>query len=170
MPNKKLQPTGTELGVRKKKKSTLNKRNTLIISAIFFLTGCAVLERVWLVPRASRIATIPSGVSSSEMLDAFMNAAQNHFVSFGKPIVTFRDEETIEVGHWRKSNTAGYSGKAKINNTKTQLSFTVKGAGPYYTKLPVLSPSSPHNMKGVDEPLEYTANGILSAIMGSVEQ
>ena len=122
-----------------------------------------------MVPRASRVAAIPSGVSPNEMLDAFMNAARDHFV-FGKPAVTFRDEKTIEVGPWRKSNTAGYSGKAKINNAETQLSFTVKGAGPFYTNLPVLSSTSPLNMKSVDEPLEYTANGMLAAIMDSVEQ
>lgn len=142
----------------------------LFTSVICFLSGCVVLERLWLVPRASRSLNIPSGVSSAAMLDAFKNASLTHFVSSGKISVTFRDEKTIEVGHWRKSNTAGYSGKATINNANTQLSFTVKGVGPYYTELPVLSSSSPHNMKGVSEPLNYTANGILSAIKDSVEK
>jgi len=91
-------------------------------------------------------------------------------ISFQVERSALHSETKIEVGHWRKSNTAGYSGKATINNANTQLSFTVKGVGPYYTELPVLSSSSPHNMKGVSEPLNYTANGILSAIKDSVEK
>ena len=120
-------------------------RNIAIYFIFLTLSACSALETKTLVPKEFRTIDLPNSLSHKEALELFKVTSLNYFV-FGKPKVTFRNNNSIEIGPWRKSNVAGYRGKAIIKNKK--LSFVIKGTNVYYSKLPVLATSN-NNQKRV---------------------
>jgi hypothetical protein len=109
----------------------------LVIGAV--LSGCSVLEYLWLVPRANGEVSFNPAYSNEEILDVFVQLAQPELSGFNAPSESYRniDEGIIEIGSYQKSNIAGYSAHAEIDHKQHVLTFVVKGAGPYYMALPV---------------------------------
>jgi hypothetical protein len=109
----------------------------LVIGAV--LSGCSVLEYIWLVPRASGEVRFNPAYSNEEMLDIFVQLARPELSGFNDPSESYRntDEGIVEIGSYQKPNIAGYSAHAEIDRKQHVLTFVVKGAGPYYMALPV---------------------------------
>jgi hypothetical protein len=109
----------------------------LVIGAV--LSGCSVLEYLWLVPRASGEVSFNPAYSNEEVIDIFVQLAQPELTGFNDPSESYRniDEGIVEIGSYQKSNIAGYSAHTEIDRKQHVLTFVVKGAGPYYMALPV---------------------------------
>jgi hypothetical protein len=123
-----------------------NMRLNLIIMVLTAtLSGCSVLEYIWLVPRASSEVSFNPIFSNTEILDTFAQVALPELKFFSQPSETYRNvgEGIIEIGHYHsragfvKSSIAGFSARAEINRKQHTLSFVVKGAEAYYQALPV---------------------------------
>ncbi|MES9857225.1 MAG: hypothetical protein ABW166_11535 [Sedimenticola sp.] len=114
-------------------------RRTLAIIMCMFLSGCAAMEYLWLVPRNSMHIEIPSHILKAEALNLFGEVAIKRLTAWGERSVTYlnEDEGVIEIGYWRKTNIAGYAARSEIKDNGGKLYFSVKGAGPYYSELPV---------------------------------
>jgi hypothetical protein len=123
-----------------------NMRLNLIITVFTAtLSGCSVLEYIWLVPRANSEVSFNPIFSNTEILDTFAQVALPKLKFFSQPSETYRNvgEGIIEIGHYHsragivKSSIAGFSARAEIDREQHTLSFVVKGAGAYYQALPV---------------------------------
>jgi len=109
------------------------------------LSGCSVLEYIWLVPRASGEVSFNPLFSNTEILDTFAQVTLPELKFFSQPSETYRniDEGIIEIGHFHsragivKSSIVGFSARAEVDREQHTLSFVVKGAGVYYQALPV---------------------------------
>ncbi|MCQ8129389.1 hypothetical protein [Methylomonas rivi] len=123
-----------------------NLRLTVIIIWISVtLSGCSILEYIWLVPRASGEVSFNPKLSNTEILDIFAQVALPELKFHNQPSETYRniDEGVIEIGYFQsrasffKSSIAGFSTRAEIDRKQHTLSFIVKGAEIYYEALPV---------------------------------
>jgi hypothetical protein len=117
----------------------------IFVVAMVALSSCAVLEYIWLVPRANGSVDFNSALTNEEVLNRFTQIAQTELEKWawgrGNSNETYRDEDQgiVEIGPYRKSNVAGFAAHAEIDRSqhRHRLVFTVKGAGPYYMPLPV---------------------------------
>jgi hypothetical protein len=119
--------------------------NIIVIGLAVTLSGCSLLEYIWLVPRASGEVSFNPILSNKEILDTFARVALPELKFYSQPSETYRnvDEGIIEIGHFHsragffKSSIAGFSARAEIDRKQHTLSFVVKGAEAYYQALPV---------------------------------
>jgi hypothetical protein len=117
----------------------------IVIGFAVTLSGCSLLEYIWLVPRASGEVSFNPILSNREILDTFARVALPELKFYSQPLETYRnvDEGIIEIGHFHsragvfKSSIAGFSARAEIDRKQHTLSFVVKGAEVYYQALPV---------------------------------
>lgn len=129
----------------------------------FCISGCAATN-YWLIPREQAEIDIPADISTAMALDIYEQAALQNFFSYN-PGVTFRNEVSSEVGHWRKGNI-GYSSKAVIKNDGSSLVLTVKGTNAYYADLPVVGDVEGER-EWVEFPVKHTLNKIVEEIQAS---
>jgi len=109
------------------------------------LSGCSVLEYIWLVPRASGELSFNPVFSNTEILDTFAQVALPELKFYSQPSETYRNVDVgiFEIGHYHsragivKSSIAGFSVHAEIDRKQHTLSFVVKGAEAFYQALPV---------------------------------
>jgi hypothetical protein len=107
---------------------------------VVLLSGCSIIEYLWLIPRASEEISIEPKQSNAEILAAVESASiQANFPMWKLPAVSYSSLEkgVIEFGPYRQSNVAGYAVRATIDRKHNLLKIVVKGAGPYYAELPV---------------------------------
>ena len=114
----------------------------LVVLVPPLLSGCAFFEYFGLVPRAHETVSFNSAFTDAEILTAVERCALTANLgvwSRNGLEVTRRsvNDGVIELGPWRESNVAGYAVRASIDRRKSRLRLVVKGAGPYYSKLPV---------------------------------
>ena len=112
----------------------------LLILMMNGLSGCGVFEYLWLVPRAHENISFDPALTNAEILTAVERttlAVKVH--SYSETQVTRRDDAKgfIELGPYRQSNVTGYAFRAEIDRGEHLVKLVVKGAGPYYSDLPV---------------------------------
>ncbi|MES9903816.1 MAG: hypothetical protein ABW168_14215 [Sedimenticola sp.] len=114
-------------------------RRAFAIVVCVLLSGCAAMEYLWLVPHNSMNIEIPNHVTKAEAINIFGIVAIDQLTAWGNRSVTYQNNEegVIEIGPWRKTNIAGYAARAEVKDNGSTLYFFVKGAGPYYSDLPV---------------------------------
>ena len=117
------------------------KRSIAILMILpIFLSGCGLLEYLWLVPRAQERVKFDPDLTNEEIFTAVERAAlAPELHALNRLDVSRRDVDKglIELGPFRESNVAGYAVRAMIDRPESQLTLVVKGAGPYYSHLPV---------------------------------
>ena len=111
------------------------------ILVLLFIPGCAVLEKAWLVPEEDVQLSYSSLLTSQDVIDVLKDVLKelhsptkwwNYKVSYVNI-----DEGILETGNFSESNVVGIRLKARIKPDKHIIKITLKGAGPYYSKLPV---------------------------------
>ena len=114
------------------------QRIFLILILTTTLSGCAVLEYIWLVPSANGEVSFDPALSNTEILDTFAQVARSE-LDFHNPEETYRNAEEgiVEIGPYRESNRIGYRVHAEIDREQYILTFVVAGAEIYYRRLPV---------------------------------
>ena len=111
----------------------------LLSGAIVSLSSCGMLEKVWLVPEVRSEVPFDTKLINKQVLDAVAMAVTNVNVTFWSRDITYLDvlEGTLETGYFRTPNIAAAQLRIEIDRDSKVIVLTVKGAGPYYSKLPV---------------------------------
>ncbi len=112
---------------------------SLLLSIVVLMFGCAMFEKVLLVPEVNSAVPFDTTLINMDALNAVALAVQDVNVSFWNKDITYLDvlEGTLETGYFRKPNIAGLRLRAQVERNDKLIAITVKGAGPYYSKLSV---------------------------------
>jgi hypothetical protein len=113
---------------------------TILVYVDISLSGCEIVEYLWLVPRSEKEVSISSTQTNAEVLDAFEKTmTESKVPMWPKPLVTYRNvgKGVVEIGPFRERAIAGYTARASIDRRNGLVKVVVKGAGPYYSELPV---------------------------------
>jgi hypothetical protein len=105
------------------------------------LSGCWLLEKAILVPEINFNIPYNTELINKQALEA-VNLAVKDVKAPGlwwAYDITYLDvlEGTLETGYFKESNMAGISLRAQIDRKNNVIVITIKGAGPYYSDLPV---------------------------------
>ncbi len=107
-----------------------------------FFRGCSLLEKIWLVPEVEVNVPFDPILYNKQVLDAITLAVGD--LDGQKSILWNNDvtylnvfEGELETGYYSTPNTAGIQLRVEIERDDHKIRLTVKGAGPYYSKLPL---------------------------------
>ncbi|POZ51507.1 hypothetical protein [Methylovulum psychrotolerans] len=140
--------------------TTLGISRLFLLFATVWLTGCWMLEKVVLMPESHSKIPFNTVLINKEVLDAVALAIKDvgardsdekiPYLDLSGAIkdvgvrdwdeqITYLDvsEGTLETGYFRKSNIAGIRTRVQIERDDKVIVIVVKGAGPYYSELPI---------------------------------
>lgn len=123
----------------KNRMTSLSITQSLLFVTVLWLCGCAVLEKVALVPEASSEISFDTVLINMEVLNIVALALKDANVTNLHTEITYLDvlEGTLETGYFRESNIADMRLHVQIERDNKLIAIVLKGAGPYYSKLPV---------------------------------
>lgn len=113
-----------------------------LLIVVLSLTGCAVLEKVLLVPEMDAEMPFNPSLTNKEVLDAITLAVKDVQVAnpdariYNENVTYFNVAEgVIETGHYGESNFTGMKLRAEIERDEHLIDITVKGTDIYYSKI-----------------------------------
>ncbi|MDK9719181.1 MAG: hypothetical protein OEL57_14945 [Trichlorobacter sp.] len=101
------------------------------------LSGCAVVEKVLLVPEEDGKVSYSGKLTKQQVFKTVGEVAEELKIPAWSNEITYSNlsEGIIETGNFSKTNVMGIRLKAQVYSEKTVVEVTVKGVGPYYSKL-----------------------------------
>ena len=115
---------------------------SLLLPIVAFTSGCAILEKAILVPEVHSSVPFETDLINIEVINAVALAVKDvvQIHSWHKE-VTYLDVlgGILETGYFRKPNIATIRLRVQIERDNKLIAITVKGSGPYYSKLPIES-------------------------------